>query len=194
MRSFSLPWFARTGCVCWVGVKINVVLSGTTVISNTAYFSPRASSACSHKSAETHISTPRETDRFLLTDFLLQQGENVLQWSTLSACTALSCRAGSSRAFPIALPRSWTHWGCSRLQPTPAAAASIKTAPVRAGDVACWPDKGEQLRRSVADAQRYSTNFWHVQVLLLVLPFFSFVFLIRTPQSGKADARPIFSK
>lgn len=100
MRSFSLPWFARTGCVCWVGVKINVVLSGTTVISNTAYFSPRASSACSHKSAETHISTPRETDRFLLTDFLLQQGENVLQWSTLSACTALSCRAGSSRAFP----------------------------------------------------------------------------------------------
>lgn len=106
MRSFSTPRFAKAGCICWVGIKINVALSGTNVISNTAYFSPGASSFCSHKSTETHINMSRGTHwgenriSCLLTDFLPWQEGNVFLRSILRACTAPSCHAGRSGAFP----------------------------------------------------------------------------------------------
>lgn len=79
------------------------------------------------------------------------------------------------------------------VQPTPAAAASIKTPSPRAGDVARWLDEGGRLRLRVAAIQRYSTTFWHVQVLGFFMCGVWVFFFFRPPQSGNADVKLIFN-
>jgi len=74
------------------------------------------------------------------------------------------------------------------VQPTPTAAASIKTPSPRAGDAACWPDKGGRLRLRVTAIRRYSSTVWHVQVLFLV--FFCLFFLLDLPNLAKQMQDP----